>query len=222
MSMTKFFFHIIIFSFLFHTVQAQSTKVYPSFYEVFTCKNANGSIETLLATFDNNGKRGFIYKNSKNPKNEIPLKIISNTDDEVFIIQFPNNSKNYTLKTCMACPEITCTNPDGTVQTFNLEYNTWGNRGTYRCINADKSIEYLRIEGSANNLVVKYCSNTKPKWITLNVSNIKVGEMDNLHFFDITFPNSKTNYRIEPYSTGYGYNCWLPNGGQQGFEWINK
>jgi hypothetical protein len=220
--MTKFCFNIIVFSFLLHTVQAQSTKVYTSFYEIFSCKNSDGSIETLLATFDNNGGRSFIYKNSKNPNKEIPLKIVSNAQDETFIINFPNDNKPYILKTCMACPEITCTNPDGSEQTFNLDYTTWGNRGTYRCINADKSVEYLRIEGSANSLIVKYYSSKKPKWITLNVSNIKAGEMDNLRFFDVTFPNSKKNYRIESYPTGYGYNCWLPNGGQQNFEWINK
>lgn len=201
---------------------AQSTKVYPDFYEIFTCKNPNGITETLLATFDTEGKRGFIYKNSKNPNREIPLTIISNENDETFVVNFPNDKKPYILKTCIACPEIICNNPDGSVQTFNLNYDFWGNRGTYRCINPNGTVEYLYIKGSARDLVVKYRSSKRPKWINLKVSNVHAGDMNNLSFFDVEFPNDAVNYRIEANPTGYGYNCWLPNGGIQIFNWINK
>ena len=222
--MTKFCFNIIVFSFLLHTVQAQSTKVYTSFYEIFSCKNSDGSIETLLATFDNNGGRSFIYKNSKNPNKEIPLKIVSNAQDETFIINFPNDNKPYILKTCMACPEITCTNPDGSEQTFNLDYTTWGNRGTYRCINADKSIEYLRIESPRNDMsqvILKYSSNKKKQWITLKTSNIIMAEMGRLVKIVGQFPNETQKYLIRE-SNGNSYICVNPNGTEQIFEWINK
>ena len=201
---------------------AQSTKVYPNFYEVFTCKNSNGVTETLLTTFNKDGKKGFIYKSSKNPNKEIPLTIVSNENDEVYVINFPNEKKNYTLKTCMDCPEIQCTNPDGSKQIFNLNYNTWGNRGTYRCINADNSVEYLRIEGSASRLIVKYSSSKRTQWITLEVSNVNASYMDSLHFFDVRFPNDKKSYRVESSGEKHEYYVSSPNGLKQAFLWINK
>ncbi|MDX1905301.1 MAG: hypothetical protein SFU27_14200 [Thermonemataceae bacterium] len=214
---------VLLFFYGINITFAQSTKVYPDFYEIFICKNPNGSTETLLATFDTEGKRGFIYKNSKNPDKEIPLTIVSNDNDETFVVNFPNDKKSYTLKTCIACPEIVCNNPDGSVQTFSLNYDFWGNRGSYRCINPDGTTEYLHIEGSARDLKVKYSSSTRPsKWINLEVSNVNVSDMDNLNFFDVKFPYDTKNYRIEANPTGYGYNCWLPNGGIQVFNWINK
>lgn len=203
---------------------AQSTKVYSTFYEVFTCKNPNGVTETLLATLDKNGKPGFVYKSSKNPNNEIPLNIIENKNDEYFVVTFPKDTKRYILTTCIACPEIQCINPDGSKQVFKIDYLTWGNRGTFRCINPDKTIEYLRIEGSGFNmdLKVKYSSSKNPKWINLKVSNVNMGDMDRIIFFDVQFPNDKKNYRIEASGEKYEYYVWLPNGGQQTFVWINK
>jgi len=215
--------YLLLLGFIFTQLTfAQNTKVYPDFYEIFTCKNPNGVTETLLATFNKNGKRGFIYKSSKNPNKEIPLNIIENQNDEYFVVKFPNDTKRYVFTTCIACPELQCTNPDGSKQVFNMNYRLWGNRGTYRCINADKTIEYLYIEGSASDLVVKYSSSKNPKWINLKVSNVKSGDMDNLEYFDVQFPNDKRNYRIEGSGERYEYYVWLPNGGQQNFEWINK
>jgi hypothetical protein len=216
-------FLLLIFIWIANTTLAQNTKVYPAFYEIFICKNPNGVVETLLATYEiRSGKKGFIYRSSSKPNVDIPLTVVSNQDDEIFIVTFPNDQKLYTLKTCIACPYITSNNPDGSVQTFELDYRVWGNRGTYRCINADKSMEYLRIEGAAQNLKVKYSSSKNPKWIDLRVSNVKAGDMDIINFFDVQFPNDKRNYRIVAKEIGFGYECWLPNGGSQSFDWINK
>ncbi|GAB4494079.1 MAG: hypothetical protein OHK0045_24710 [Raineya sp.] len=170
------------------------------------------------------GKIGFIYRTSTKPNVDIPLTVVSSQDDEVFWVQFPNDTKRYKLKTCPGCSEIECTNPDGSVQTFVLDFGVWGNRGTFRCINLDKSVEYLRIEGgsSDNNLKVKYSSSKKPKWINLRVSNVQTADMNRIKFFDVQFPNSSKNYRIVAQGNKFGYQCWLPNGGVQIFEWINK
>ncbi len=226
--MKKFFliqFLLGVSSFL----PAQNLKVFPDFagvynYEVFNCKNPNGVIETIIIACVVGKENQYIYKSSSKPNREIYLRVLSNQDNETIVVAFPEDNKHYTLETCIACPYITCNNPDGSVQTFELDYNLWGNRGTFRSTDRTSNVtEYLRIEGSGSKLKVKYSSSKNPKWIDLKVSNVKMGDMDNIVFFDVQFPNDNKKYRItRREGIGYGYNCQLPNGANQSFIWINK
>lgn len=210
----------------------QSTKVYGEMYEVFHCKNPNGSVESLLV-----GEKFIFYRNSSGVQSEVRLKIVKSdkVDEkgnlivgEEMTVQFPDSPKNYKLKTCIACPEVTCTNPDGSVQTFSLDYSTWGVRGTFRCVNNDKTIEYLRIEGvNESYLTVKYSSNKKSFWQILKVFDIKMGEMGNILSFAIQFPDKTKTYKIvsgdfRNTEDRNSFICINPDGTKQVFKWINK
>jgi len=230
--MKKLFFSFLFFALVAFQAISQNINVSTEMYEVFHCKNANGSIETLLV-----GERFIFYRNSGGSESEVHLKIVKSdkTDDkgnlivgEDMRVQFPNNSKNYQLKTCLACPEVTCTNPDGSVQAFSLDYNTWGVRGTFRCVNNDKTLEYLRIEGvDEESLKVKYCSNKSPQWQTLKLSNIKMGDMGVILGFDVQFPKESQKYKIvsgdfRNTKDRNSFICISPKGTSQIFQWINK
>lgn len=217
----------------FH-ILAQSKKVYNFYYHKYICTNPNGSKEYLRITRDNK----IYYSSSYNPHNDIPLTILNpNTPFLDFQkgtkVKFPNDNKVYILKGSASCSNIiTCKNPDGTTQ----EFHGWHQEGsTYRCINPNKTIEYLYIYyWNSKDLVVKYSSSVNPNWIKLNVFDINIEKQD-FYFLDrqtildfkVKFPNDNKVYKIIMHENmadnQFPYVVVVnPDGTKQKFQWINN
>lgn len=231
----KFFIGIVIITLLSFVSKAQD-KIYPELHEVFVCKNVNGLIETLKI-----GRRTVYYKSSANPNKEIELKIYSSniTDmqdkpivGENFIVRFPNSTQNYKLETCIACPEIICTNPNGTKQIFKLQYDVWGQYGLFRCKNKNGTREYIIVKNITGEIKVTYYSSVNKTKIPLRVYDVDIADMGTLKNCKVGFPSSSQSYDISyeqlMLSTANYYRakpiilCKNPNGTIQYFEWISK
>lgn len=223
------------------TLNAQSTKVYDFFYEKYWCENKDGTIEYLKIDWDN---KKIFYSSNLNTK-DVPLTILNPETNFLDClgqgtkVRFPNDHKVYQLNgTCSCANMIICTNPDNTKQEFSFIYGLVGDRGTFRCINPNKSIEYLYLSyTNSKNIRVKYSSTANPKWVDLVVSNIVVNkevpvvflDYEDILSFDVQFPNLPQKYKIvipngeeelkRKFPIIYVIN---PDGSKQTFQWINK
>lgn len=232
---------LLIYCLIFGTLKSQSTKVYDFFYEKYRCENKNGTIEYLKIDWDN---QKIYYSSNLNTK-DVPLTILNPETNFLDCfgvgtkVKFPNDNKVYRLNGSCSCANmIFCTNPDNTKQEFIFIEGLTGDRGTFRCINPNKSIEYLYLSyTNSKNIRVKYSSSINPKWVDLIVSNIVVNkdvpvvflDYEDIKSFDVQFPNLPQKYKIIIPNGGeqskrkfpiiYVIN---PDGSKQIFQWINK
>ncbi len=225
------FLFIVLYSL---NANAQSTKVYDFFYEKLECKNPNELIEYLKI---NKEQKRIFYSSGNNPE-DIPLQIINpqipflNHFGEGTKVKFPNDTKIYELKGYSGENYIECIHSDKSVQTFYGIPELTGHKGTFRCINPNKTIEYLHITYiHSKNLKVKYASSKNPQWIELKISNIKdpniVLDFEGILQFDVQFPNAPDKYTIIYPKENQPVKfpeiiVKNPDGSKQRFQWINK
>lgn len=173
----------------------------PQHCEVYVCKNTNNTVEKLyIASLDHSK---IWYTHSANPDKIIPLKIVQSTMkneqgnftvyEATSYVQFPNSAAKYKLESLsIASNQITCTNPDGSVQVFESHWSLSGAYGTYKNQNGTA---YLYLENTGNGKVsIKYASEKDGyKWQNLIVEKINMGDMGHLYNCSVRFPLAKEN-----------------------------